>query len=98
MTHTVPTRRSSDLGTAYSQTFAASGGTAPYSYAVTAGALPAGLSLSSVGVWSGTQTASGTFNFTVYATDSSTGDGPYAAPKAYELTIDRKSTRLNSSH
>ncbi len=36
------------LGLAYSQTLAASGGTAPYTWAVTSGALPAGLSLSAV--------------------------------------------------
>jgi hypothetical protein len=57
--------------TAYSQTLIASGGTAPYTYAVTAGALPAGLTLSSVGVISGTPTAAGSFNFTVTVTDSS---------------------------
>ncbi|SCB46735.1 Putative Ig domain-containing protein, partial [Rhizobium miluonense] len=65
------------VATAYSQTLTASGGTAPYSQAVTAGALPAGLTLSTGGVLSGTPTASGTFNFTVTATDSSTGSGPF---------------------
>ena len=39
-------------------------------YAVTAGALPAGLSLSSAGVLSGTVTTAGTANFTVTATDA----------------------------
>ncbi len=33
------------VGLAYNQTISASGGTAPYSYAVTAGSLPAGLTL-----------------------------------------------------
>ena len=47
----------------------ASGGAAPYTFAVTAGALPTGLSLGSGGALSGTTTASGTFNFTVTATD-----------------------------
>jgi len=76
-------------GTAYSATLnAATGGTAPYSYAVTAGALPAGVSLSAGGVLSGTPTAMGTFNFTVTATDSSTGTGaPFTASRAYSLTI-----------
>ncbi|MFX7140668.1 putative Ig domain-containing protein, partial [Acinetobacter baumannii] len=58
-------------GTAYSQTLSASGGTAPYSYAVTAGALPAGVTLSSNGMLAGTPTQSGSFHFSVTATDSS---------------------------
>ena len=39
---------------AYSRTITASGGTSPYSYSIVAGALPAGISLSSAGVVSGT--------------------------------------------
>ncbi|MGB9030293.1 MAG: putative Ig domain-containing protein, partial [Acidobacteriaceae bacterium] len=73
---------------AYSQTFTASGGTAPYTYAVTAGALPAGLTLSTAGSLSGSPTASGPFSFTVTATDSSTGTGaPFTRSNAYTLTI-----------
>ncbi|KRD79436.1 putative Ig domain-containing protein [Lysobacter sp. Root983] len=72
---------------AYSQTITASGGTAGYSFAVTAGALPAGLSLASNGTLSGTPTAGGTFNFTVTATDSSTGSGPYTGSNSYTLLI-----------
>jgi sugar lactone lactonase YvrE len=78
---------SPSVGTAYSQTVTASGGTAPFSYAVTAGSLPAGMTLSSAGVLSGTPTAAGTFNFTVTATDSSTGTGPYTGSRAYALTV-----------
>ena len=63
------------------------GGTAPYTFAVTAGALPVGLSLSSGGALTGTPTAAGTFNFTVTATDSSTGTGPYAGTQSYSMTI-----------
>ena len=75
------------VASAYSQTISASGGTAPYSFAVTAGALPAGLSLSSGGVLSGTPTAGGSFNFSVTATDSSAFPGPYGGVQAYTLTI-----------
>ena len=57
-------------GAAYSQSFTASGGTAPYSFAVTGGALPAGLNLSSGGQLTGAPTASGTFAFTITATDA----------------------------
>ena len=46
------------VGTPYSQTLAATGGTAPYTFAVTSGALPAGLSLNATtGQISGTPTA-----------------------------------------
>lgn len=58
------------LGVAYTQTLTASGGIGPYTYAVTAGSLPAGLTLSSSGVISGTPTAVGASSFTVTATDS----------------------------
>jgi len=64
------------LATAYSQTITASGGLAPYTFAVTAGALPPGLSLASAtGVLSGTPTSLGNYPFTVTATDSSGADG-----------------------
>ncbi|WP_137934526.1 autotransporter outer membrane beta-barrel domain-containing protein [Mesorhizobium comanense] len=62
----------------------ADGGTAPYTYAVTAGALPNGLTVSN-GQISGTPTQFGTFTFTVTATDhnSFTGD------RDYTLVVDR---------
>jgi len=75
------------VAAAYSQTLLTSGGTAPYSYAVTAGSLPPGLSLSSSGTLSGTPSASGSFSFTIMATDSSTGTGPFTSSQAYTLTI-----------
>ncbi|WP_167468688.1 putative Ig domain-containing protein [Janthinobacterium lividum] len=75
------------VGTAYSQTLTAANGLAPYAYAISAGALPAGVSLSNAGLLAGTPTAGGTFNFTVRATDSSTGSGPYAGVRAYSLTV-----------
>ncbi|MDQ3286922.1 MAG: putative Ig domain-containing protein [Pseudomonadota bacterium] len=78
---------SATVGTAYSESITASGGIAPYSFAVTAGALPAGLTLASNGSLSGTATAGGSFNFTVTATDSSTGSGPYAGSQAYAFTV-----------
>ncbi|HNG34785.1 MAG TPA: putative Ig domain-containing protein, partial [Blastocatellia bacterium] len=56
------------VGTAYSQTLTASGGTAPYSFSILSGALPPGLNLSANGVLSGTPTAVGTHTFTVMAT------------------------------
>jgi hypothetical protein len=59
------------VGGAYSQSVAASGGAAPYTWSITAGTLPAGLSLNSgAGVISGTPTAAGTSTFTVQVADS----------------------------
>ncbi|MFN7973918.1 MAG: putative Ig domain-containing protein [Acidobacteriota bacterium] len=72
------------FGAPYSQTITASGGTAPYTFAVTGGALPGGLTLSAGGVLSGTPTASGTFNFVVTATDA----GGCTGTQSYTLTID----------
>ncbi|MFI5452870.1 YDG domain-containing protein [Pedobacter sp. UC225_61] len=76
------------VNAAYTQTLATTGGTAPYTYAITAGALPSGLTLSAAGALSGTPTVGGTFNFTVKTTDASTGTGPYNTTKAYALVID----------
>jgi hypothetical protein len=78
---------SARVGVFYSNTLTASRGTAPYTFAATAGSLPAGLSLSTSGVLSGTPTAGGSFNFTVTATDSSTGTGPYSATCSYTFTV-----------
>jgi len=71
------------VGTPYSQTLAATGGTAPYSWNVSAGALPAGLSLSAAGVISGTPTAVANSGFTVRVTDSASP----AATATRELSI-----------
>jgi uncharacterized protein YhjY with autotransporter beta-barrel domain len=64
------------VGAAYvNQTMTATGGdgVGPYTYAVTAGTLPNGLTLTN-GVVSGTPTAAGTYTFTVTGTDSTGGD------------------------
>ncbi|MGO9921062.1 MAG: IPT/TIG domain-containing protein, partial [Isosphaeraceae bacterium] len=58
---------------AYSQTLAASGGATPYSWSLSSGSLPAGLSLNpTTGTISGTPTATATSSFTIKVTDSST--------------------------
>src|SRR4029079_1619210 len=49
-----PTLPGGSVGVAYSQMLIASGGAAPYNFAVTAGAPPLGLALSSAGLLSGT--------------------------------------------
>jgi hypothetical protein len=74
------------VGVSYSQALTATGGTTPYNWAVTAGALPGGLGLvPSTGVISGTPTAAGTFNFTVRLTDSAASA---AVTKAFSVVID----------
>lgn len=67
---TPATLAASTLGAAYSQPLTATGGVAPYLYVVTAGELPAGLSLSSTGLLGGTPNDTGSFAFTVQATDA----------------------------
>ena len=57
-------------GTPYSQQLSAAGGVAPYSWQVTGGSLPPGLTLSPSGLVSGTPTATGTYSFTANVTDS----------------------------
>ncbi|HMV47746.1 MAG TPA: putative Ig domain-containing protein, partial [Blastocatellia bacterium] len=71
------------LGAAYNQTVTATGSTAPYTFTISTGALPAGLSLAGSGAITGTPTATGTFNFTVKATDGSSCFGT----RAYTVTV-----------
>ena len=65
------TLASGSVGTAYSNPMTASGGTPSYTWSITAGSLPAGLTLAATtGIISGTPTATGTSNFTATVTDS----------------------------
>ncbi len=69
-------------GVPYSKTFQATGGIGGYTWSVTAGALPAGLTLSAAGVLSGTPTTAGTANFTVEAVS-----GAQSASQSFSLTV-----------
>lgn len=75
------------VGRGYNATVAASGGTAPYAYRVSGGALPDGITLAADGTFSGSPTAAGRFNVTVTATDSSSGSGPFSADRAYAIDV-----------
>ena len=63
---------SGTIGSAYSAHLQASGGTTSYSWSITSGSLPAGLTLAAnTGIISGTPTSSGSYSFGVMAVDSS---------------------------
>ncbi|MFN7971749.1 MAG: putative Ig domain-containing protein [Acidobacteriota bacterium] len=71
-------------GSPYSATIQAQGGAAPYTYAVTSGSLPPGLSLNGAsGVLSGVPIASGTFACTITATDAAMCTGS----RAYVIAV-----------
>jgi hypothetical protein len=72
------------IGSGYSNSLQASGGTAPYTWSFVSGNLPAGLSLNtSTGLISGTPTASGTATFTAAVTDA----GSPAQNKSVTLSL-----------
>ena len=79
LTLTFGTPPSGQVGTAYTDTLTAAGGTAPYTWSVSAGTLPAGITLNAAtGVLSGTPAAGGTANFTVKVTDAAGLTASYA--------------------
>ncbi|MGA8938618.1 MAG: Ig-like domain repeat protein [Acidobacteriaceae bacterium] len=84
------------VGIAYDQTISASGGVGSYTFAVTSGSLPAGLTLSSAGVVSGTPTAAGGYNFTVTATDSSTPTA-FTGTQSYTLTVNKAAVTVGGT-
>lgn len=71
------------IGTAYSETITAVNGTSPYTFAITSGSLPAGLSMSSGGVITGTPTTAATSTFTVTVTDANS----YTGSQSFSITI-----------
>src|SRR5215470_6096208 len=68
---TTTTLPDASVGSPYSFTLTAMGGSVPYSWSVVTGSLPGGLALASSGVIAGTPTSAGTFTFVVRAADSS---------------------------
>ncbi|WP_374442808.1 choice-of-anchor J domain-containing protein [Epilithonimonas sp.] len=70
-------------GSPYSKTLTQTGALGTPSFAITAGTLPPGLTLSSSGTISGTPTATGTFNFTATVADASGCSGS----QNYSITV-----------
>ncbi|TAM83795.1 MAG: hypothetical protein EPN47_03010 [Acidobacteria bacterium] len=82
------------VNVAYSATLQQSGGTGPFSWSITAGSLPAGLSLNATsGVISGTPTASAKSTFAVKVADSST----QTATQQLSITIEPPLTITTTS-
>jgi len=87
LTVTTTSLANATVGTVYSQTLAATGGTGSTSWSLAAGALPAGLGLNATtGAITGTPTTAGTVNFTVMVTDSATPTANTAS-KALSIVV-----------
>jgi hypothetical protein len=82
------------VGRSYSTVLLASGGASPYTWAVSSGSLPHGLSLSSTGKIHGKPTKSGTSSFTVTLTDHSVV--PELASQHLKLKVDGNSTKATT--
>ncbi len=96
LTLTATASSTTQVGQAYSQSNAASGGTAPYTYSVSAGAVPAGVTLNaSTGAVSGTPTAAGAFSYAIKATDS--GSPAQTATQTVSGTIAPATLTLTST-
>jgi hypothetical protein len=67
---TTTTLTQGTVNTSFSAALAATGGSGTYTWSVSSGSLPTGLTLSSAGVITGTPTAAGLSSFTVQAEDS----------------------------
>ena len=78
-----PTLPAGTVGVAYSQQITATGGTGPYVFTVLTGTLPAGLTLSSAGLLSGTPTTLGSSTVTIQGNDVNNCPGVIA----YTITI-----------
>jgi Putative Ig domain len=70
VTITTTTLTQGTVNTSFSATLAATGGSGTYTWSVSTGNLPTGLTLSSAGVITGTPSAAGLTSFTVQAEDS----------------------------
>ncbi len=84
-------------GSSYSTTLSAAGGTPGYTWSIASGSLPAGLSLSSGGVISGTPTANGTATFTVSVKDSASPAQTASAQKSIAVSAAPSNLTITST-
>ncbi|MBN1893766.1 putative Ig domain-containing protein, partial [bacterium] len=83
-------------GISYEASVEAEGGTEPYTWSISAGSLPPGLSISaSTGTISGTPTTAGTFEFTVQVTDA--GDPTQTDNQALSITVNPAALTINTT-
>jgi hypothetical protein len=81
------------VGIAYNQTMAATGGVHPFTWSISAGNLPAGLTVSNAGVISGTPTGTpGTAKFTVTVSDAE--NPPAKATANLSIVVNSAATAL----
>lgn len=80
----------SSVGSTYSASLSQTGALGAPNFAITAGALPPGLTQSASGVISGTPTSAGTFNFTTTVSDASGCSGS----QAYSITVGKGSQSI----
>ena len=86
------------VGTTYSATLTATGGTPPFTWSIITGTLPIGLSLNpQTGVIAGTASATGTFDFTANVTDSTGQTDPTPPPLSITITQPAPPTITTSS-
>jgi len=70
------------------QMLTVTGGTAPYTFSVSAGSVPPGMNLGPDGTLNGKPTAAGSYSFTVMAVDNSPNPGPFSGTQDYTLVVD----------
>ena len=73
-------------GTYYQYNFQPGGGTSPYTWSLSSGTLPTGITLATSGSFLGFPSAPGAYSFTVQVTDSTTPT-PQTATAAFTVTI-----------
>jgi hypothetical protein len=94
LTMTTTSLAGGTVSNAYSATLAESGGTTPYTWSITTGSLPGGLTLNATsGLISGVPTNTGTFSFTVKVTDA--GSPVQTATGALSISITSASAILS---
>jgi hypothetical protein len=82
LTTTLP---SGIVASPYNATLTATGGNGTYTWAISSGSLPSGLSLSTAGVISGTPMIGGTFLFVVQVSDTETP--PQNSTQPFSITV-----------